>query len=109
MPKPTPFNQGAAATGGGTATLPDPCSIIPKAAIDAAVGEATAAVLIAELFDKHYRSARQAAAFAGVVPRVCESGTLKARGRLAKIGPGRLRKALYFPALTAGRWNPVLR
>src|SRR5262245_51108266 len=46
------------------------------------IGEATAAVLIAELFEKRYHSARQAAAFAGVVPRVCESGTLKARGRL---------------------------
>jgi transposase len=73
------------------------------------IGEATAAVLIAELFDKRYTSARQAAAFAGVVPRVCESGTLKARGRLVKIGPGRLRKALYFPALTALRFNPTLR
>jgi transposase len=73
------------------------------------IGEATAAVLIAELFDKRYSSARQAAAFAGVVPRVCESGTLKARGRLVKIGPGRLRKALYFPALAALRFNPTLR
>lgn len=73
------------------------------------IGEATAAVLIAELFDKPYRSARQAAAFAGVVPRVCESGTLRTRGRLVKIGPGRLRKALYFPALTAIRFNPTLR
>ena len=73
------------------------------------IGEATAAVLIAELFDKPYCSARQAAAFAGVVPRVCESGTLKARGRLVKIGPSRLRKALYFPALAALRFNPTLR
>jgi len=73
------------------------------------IGEATAAVLIAELFDKRYSSARQAAAFAGVVPRICESGTLKARGRLVKIGPGRLRKALYFPALAALRFNPTLR
>jgi transposase len=73
------------------------------------IGEATAAVLIAELFDKRYSSARQAAAFAGVVPRVCESGTLKARGRLVKIGSGRLRKALYFPALAALRFNPTLR
>jgi transposase len=73
------------------------------------IGDATAAVLIAELFDKRYSRARQAAAFAGVVPRVCESGTLKARGRLVKIGPGRLRKALYFPALTALRFNPTLQ
>jgi transposase len=65
--------------------------------------------LIAELFDKPYGSARQAAAFAGVVPRVSESGTLRTRGRMVKIGPGRLRKALYFPALTALRFNPTIR
>ena len=73
------------------------------------IGEATAAVLIAELFDKRYNSARQAAAFAGVVPRVWESGTVRGKGRLVKIGPGRLRKALYFPAITALRANPTLR
>lgn len=73
------------------------------------IGEATAAVLIAELFDKPYTSARQAAAFAGLVPRVVESGTLRGRSRLSKIGPGRLRKALYFPAVTALRWNPTIR
>ena len=73
------------------------------------IGEATAAILIAELFDKRYSNARQAAAFAGLVPRIVESGTLRGRSRLSKIGPGRLRKALYFPALTALRWNPTIR
>lgn len=73
------------------------------------IGEATAAVLLAELFDKRYDSARQAAAFAGVVPRLVESGTLRGRSRLSKIGPGRLRKALYFPALAALRFNPTIR
>lgn len=73
------------------------------------IGDATAAVLIAELFDKRYTSARQAAAFAGVVPRLVESGTLRGRSRLSKIGPGRLRKALYFPAVAALRWNPTIR
>jgi transposase len=73
------------------------------------IGEATAAVLIAELFDKSYTSARQAAAFAGLVPRLVESGTQRGRSRLSKIGPGRLRKALYFPAIAALRWNPTIR
>lgn len=73
------------------------------------IGEATAAVLLAELFDKRYSSARQAAAFAGVVPRIVESGTMRRPGRLSKIGPGRLRKALYFPALAALRCNPALQ
>lgn len=73
------------------------------------IGETTAAVLIAELFDKPYRSARQAAAFAGAVPRVWESGTLRGKGRLVKIGSGRIRKALYFPAISALRANPTVR
>jgi len=72
------------------------------------IGDATAAGLIAELFDKPSHSARQAAAFAGVVPRVAASGTLRTRGRLVKLGPGRLRKALSLPALTALRCNPTL-
>jgi transposase len=73
------------------------------------IGAATAALLIAELFDKRYTSARQAAAFAGLVPRLMESGTLRGRSRLSKIGPSRLRKALYFPALAALRFNPTIR
>ena len=73
------------------------------------IGETTAAVLLAELFDKPYSSARQAAAFAGLVPRLVESGTRRGRARLSKIGPGRLRKALYFPAVTALRCNPTIR
>ena len=73
------------------------------------IGATTAAVLIAELFDKPYTSARQAAAFAGLVPRIVESGTLRGRARLSKIGPGRLRKALYLPAVAALRWNPTIR
>lgn len=73
------------------------------------IGEATAATLLAELFDKPFQSARQAAAFAGVVPRRQESGAWRGRSRLSKIGPPRLRKALYFPAVTALRWNPTVR
>ena len=73
------------------------------------IGETTAAVLLAELFNKDYRSARQAAAFAGMVPRICESGTLRRRPRLVKLGAGRIRKALYFPAIAALRHNPTVR
>jgi transposase len=73
------------------------------------IGDTTAATLLAELFDKPYRSARQAAAFAGLVPRLHQSGQWRGRSRLSKIGPSRLRKALYFPALTALRCNPTIR
>jgi transposase len=73
------------------------------------IGDATAALLLAELFNKQYRSARHAAAFAGLVPRVWESGTLRGKGRLVKTGSSRLRRAMYFPALAALRANPTLR
>jgi transposase len=75
------------------------------------IGEATAAVLLAEVPDiKEYRSARQVAAFAGLVPRERQSGSsVRGRVRLSKIGNARLRKALYFPAITAIRCSPFFQ
>ena len=75
------------------------------------IGEATAAVLLAEVPDmKQYRSARQVAAFAGLVPRERQSGSsVRGRVRLSKIGNARLRKALYFPAITALRCSPFFQ
>ena len=69
------------------------------------IGEATAAVLLSESTAiKQYRRARQGAAYAGLVPRERQSGSSgRGRARLAKIGNARLRKALYFPAVTALR------
>jgi transposase len=73
------------------------------------IGEATAALLVAELFTKSFASARQAAAFAGVVPRPNDSGMHHGRRVMCKLGPGRLRKGLYFPAIAALRFNPSLQ
>jgi transposase len=75
------------------------------------VGEATAAALLAEVPDiKQYKSARQVAAFAGLVPRERQSGSsVKGRVRLSKIGNARLRRALYFPAVTALRCSPFFQ
>lgn len=73
------------------------------------VGDTTAALLLAELFNKAYTSARQAAAFAGVTPRANESGAHAGRRVMSKVGPARLRKGLYFPAVSALRCNPSLR
>jgi transposase len=75
------------------------------------IGETTAAVLLAEVPDtSQYRSARQVAAFAGLVPRERQSGSsVRGRTRLSKIGNARLRKALYFPAITALRCSPFFQ
>ena len=75
------------------------------------VGEATAAAFLAEVPNiKQYKSARQVAAFAGLVPRERQSGSsVRGRVRLSKIGNARLRKALYFPAVTALRCSPFFQ
>jgi transposase len=75
------------------------------------IAETTAAVLLAEVTDiRQYQSARQVAAFAGLVPREQQSGSsVKGRVRLSKIGNARLRKALYFPAVTALRCSPFFQ
>jgi len=69
------------------------------------IGATTAALLLAEITDfKQYKSARQVAAYAGLVPRERRSGSsVRGRTSLSKIGNARLRKALYFPAMTALR------
>lgn len=75
------------------------------------IGAATAALLLAELGDMtQFSSARQVAAFAGLVPRLRESGTsVRGRARLSKVGSSRLRKSLYYPAITALRFNPLIK
>ena len=75
------------------------------------IGDTTAAKLLAEMLDvKLYKSARQLAACAGLVPRLHESGSsIKRKARLSKTGTPRLRKALYFPAIAAIKYNPYIK
>lgn len=75
------------------------------------IAATTAAVILAEVADvTQYRSARQLAAYAGLVPRERQSGSsVRGRTRLSKIGNARLRKALYFPAITALRCSPLFQ
>jgi transposase len=74
------------------------------------IGAATAALLIAEFGTlRRFAQARQCAAFVGLVPRDRRSGTsLRGKPVLSKLGSAAVRKALYFPALTALRFNPFV-
>lgn len=75
------------------------------------IADATAAALLAELLDvRQFAGPRQVAAFAGLVPRIRQSGS-SVRGRpcLSKSGSARLRHALYFPAMVALRFNPFVK
>ena len=74
------------------------------------IGKRTAAKLLAEIEDiARYKSARQVAAYAGLTPRNYRSGTIRGKTRLSKIGNARVRKALFLPAMTAKRYNPIVR
>lgn len=75
------------------------------------VGKTTAAVILSEAPNlENFKNARAVAAFAGLSPQVFQSGSsVRRKARLCKTGNSRLRKALYFPALTARWHNPVLR
>lgn len=74
------------------------------------IGPTTAAALLSEIGDvSQFAGARQVAAFAGLVPRIRQSGQWKGHVRLSKCGSGRLRKALYMPAVASLRCNPVIR
>lgn len=77
----------------------------------AGIGEKTAAIVLAEIGALAlFNSARQLAAFAGLTPQEFTSGSsVKGKTRLCKIGNPRLRKALYFPALTSIRHCPQIR
>ena len=72
------------------------------------VGATTAATLVAELPELGRLNRRQVAALVGVAPFNRDSGTL--RGRRAVAGGRKpLRTTLYMAAVTAMRFNPVIR
>jgi len=69
----------------------------------AGVGPLTAMVVLAELGDlRRFERARQLTAFAGVSPRIRESGSsVRGKTRLCKRGNRRIRQALFLSAMAA--------
>jgi transposase len=70
------------------------------------VGPVTAHTVLAEL-PADMRSARAAAAYAGLTPQREDSGRKIGRARLSKTGNPHLRQAFYMPAVN-GKNNPRL-
>jgi transposase len=74
------------------------------------IGETTAARILGEMPNiAEFRSVKAVAAYAGLSPRHYESGSIRRPSRIAKTGNANLRTALYFPAISAMRYNPLLR
>ncbi len=74
------------------------------------IGESTAARILGEMPNiAEFRDVKAVAAYAGLSPRHHESGSIHWPSRIAKTGNASLRTALYFPAISAMRYNPLLR
>ena len=75
------------------------------------VGLQTAAIVVSELGSpERFESARQAAAYAGLVPSHHQSGTsVRGNPQLSKVGNARLRRAMYFPAMSALQCNAAVK
>jgi transposase len=73
------------------------------------IGQTTAQVLLSEIEFARFDSARSVAAQAGVTPGRRQSGNSLNWTKLSKIGNGRIRKALYFPAISAMKHNEVIK
>lgn len=74
------------------------------------IGKKTAIAILAEIPDlRNYKSARKLASHAGLTPMHNQSGSsVKGRAKISKIGSSNLRKALYFPAITAINFNKTM-
>jgi transposase len=74
------------------------------------VGPKIAATVRAELGDiTRFSRVDQVIAYAGLEPRIRQSGTYVGQTRLSKHGPGALRHALYLAAVSAIRSRPEWR
>jgi len=58
---------------------------------------------------KHFKTAKQVAAYVGLIPKLKESGKLKGHTTLSKTGPSRLRAKLYMAAVSACQHNPDIK
>jgi len=74
------------------------------------IAQTTADRILSETSGIEFARARELAAYAGLVPAVRQSGTsVRGKGHLSKRGNAQLRHALYWPAISAMRHNPLLR
>lgn len=70
------------------------------------VGAGTAEAIVAHLDDpRRFRTARQVSAYAGLVPRQFQSGTMDRKGGVTKRGPAGLRKILVECAWMVRRYS----
>ena len=74
------------------------------------LGDATIPQLLAFIGrPERFQTVKALIAYAGLTPAVKQSGTsLDKRKGLHQMGHRELRKAMFYPAMTAGRHNPIV-
>ena len=73
------------------------------------IGDRTAWSILAYIGDiTFFDNAKQVTSYAGLSPKITQSGTSINKSSISKIGHKRLRKSLYMPALVAIRHNPLM-
>lgn len=74
------------------------------------VGERVSSYFLAWLQVDRFTNIRQMVAFVGLSPEHNQSGdSVQRKSHLCKLGHGRLRKILYFPAMSAIQCNPAAK
>lgn len=75
------------------------------------IGGVTVARVLGHIGDiRRFANAKAFAAFLGVTPRQCSSGSsLRGRTMMSRTGSKAMRAALYMPALVARKHNPLMR
>ena len=73
------------------------------------IGEKTAWAILAYLGDiRFFHSAKQVSSYAGLNPKIKQSGSCVNQSSLSKMGHKRLRKSLYMSAIVASKYNPLM-
>ncbi len=74
------------------------------------IGDVLSRDLLALLHSRNFTSARQCAAFSGLVPVHWESGSsVRGRPHMSKTGQPKLRAKLFMGSMTATRYNPDVK
>lgn len=70
------------------------------------VGTVVSRLMLSVIHSRDFTSARQVAAYLGLIPKLVESGAFKGRSALSKKGPASVRARVYMAAIVASQWNP---
>lgn len=73
------------------------------------IGDVMARELVYLFAAKSFKTAKQVAAYVGLVPKLNESGSFRGRTTLSKSGPPRIRAKLFLAAVAACSHNPDIK